>query len=56
MDDPYWQQFFERNYRQTDRYKHPSAMAWDHKEHGILGEILDIKKLEKRMRNLDSLM
>lgn len=56
MDDPYWQQFMERNYRVTDRYKHPSVMAWDHKEHGIMGEIFDMKKLEKRMRSLESLM
>jgi len=52
-DDPYWQQFFERNYRLTDRYKYPSSMAWDHKEYGIVGEIFDMKKLEKRMRDDD---
>jgi len=54
MDDPYWQQFVERNYRVTDRYKFPSAMAWDHKEHGIVGEIFDMKKLEKRISQMDS--
>lgn len=46
LDDPYWQDYFARNYRAQDRYKLPSAMAWDHKEHGLLGELIDFKKLE----------
>jgi hypothetical protein len=22
-------------------------MAWDHKEHGLIGEIIDLKKMER---------
>jgi hypothetical protein len=56
MDDPYWQDYFARNYRAQDRYKLPSAMAWDHKEHGILGEIIDFKKVEENRRALAEYM
>ena len=45
MDDPYWQEFYERNYRSQDKYKLPSEYAWDYKEHGFIGEIIDMKKL-----------
>jgi len=50
LDDPYWQDYFARNYRAQDRYKLPSAMAWDHKEHGLLGELIDIKKMEENRK------
>jgi hypothetical protein len=50
LDDPYWQDYFSRNYRAQDRYKLPSAMAWDHKEHGIIGEIIDMKKFEQNRK------
>lgn len=50
MDDPYWQKFFEKNYRIEDQYKLPSAHAYDHKEYGILSEILDIKKIEQNLK------
>lgn len=50
MDDPYWQQFFEKNYRIEDQYKLPSIHAYDHKEYGIYSEIVDVKKLEQNMK------
>ena len=50
LDDPYWQDFFARNYRAQDRYKLPSAMAWDHREHGIIGELIDVKKMEENRK------
>jgi hypothetical protein len=53
MDDPYWQEMYARNYRQADRYKLPSAFAWDHQEGGILGETIDIKELAKKRSMLD---
>ena len=46
-DDPYWRDFFERNHRAQDHFKLPSAVAWNHKEDGILGELFDLKKLRK---------
>ena len=46
-DDPYWQSLIEKNYRKQDHYKVPSAMAWDHKEHGLVGEIVDLKKMAR---------
>ena len=45
--DPYWRDFYERNHRAQDHFKLPSALAWDHKEDGILGELFDLKKLRK---------
>jgi len=50
LDDPYWQDYFARNYRAQDRYKLPSAMAWDHREHGLLGELIDVKKMEENRK------
>ena len=29
-DDPYWKEYIDRNFRAQDRYKIPSALAWDH--------------------------
>ena len=55
MDDPYWQEFMEKNYRSQDHYKLPSAMAWDYKEHGILDEIIDFKNLQSKMDKLNKL-
>jgi len=49
MDDPYWQDFIEKNYRSQDQYKVPSGMAWDFKENGIFGEIIDMKDLKNKM-------
>lgn len=47
MDDPYWVEYYRKNYRSQDFYKLPSVYAWDYKEHGIMGEIIDMKKLEE---------
>ena len=46
-DDPYWREYYERNFRAQDHFRFPSALAWDHKEDGIIGEIIDLKKLRK---------
>lgn len=54
-DDPYWVDFFEKNYRTQDRYKHPSAMEWDYKPNGIFDEIIDMKEFarkEERARHI----
>lgn len=53
MDDPYWQDFYERNYRSQDKYKLPSAYAWDYKEHGFIGELVDMKKLERQVKEFE---
>ena len=45
MDDPYWIEFYKKNYRTQDQYKMPSVYAWDYKEYGLLGELVDMKKL-----------
>ena len=52
-DDPYWQEMYERNYRAEDRYKLPSAFAWDHKQHGLLGEVIDLKGFERKSQLID---
>jgi len=45
--DPYWNSFYEKNFRAQDHHKLPSALAWEHKPDGILGEVLDLKKLRR---------
>jgi len=47
VDDPYWAQWMDKNYRREDNWRAPSAMAWDHKHNGILGEVLDFSRSEK---------
>ena len=47
-DDPYWEEFFAKNYKKEDNWRYPSYLAWDHKKYGILGEIIDMEALEKR--------
>lgn len=53
MDDPYWVQFMEKNYRAQDFYKIPSAMAWDYNPNGILDEVIDMKSLEKKVNQIN---
>ena len=50
LDDPYWQEFFAKNYRTQDKYKLPSAFTWDHRPSGILGEIFDMKQVSERVQ------
>ena len=50
MDDPYWQDFMQKNYRHQDVYKIPSGMAWDHHPRGIIDEIVDSKQLERKQQ------
>ncbi len=47
MDDPYWQDFISRNSGRTKQWKIPSHMAWDHKQFGIAGEVLDINRVRE---------
>lgn len=55
-EDPYWIDFFEKNYRTQDIYKLPSAMAWDYNPNGILDEILDFKELKRKAERARRLM
>ena len=56
IDDPYYQKLFENNNKIENRYRLPSALAWDHKEHGLLGEIVDVKDIMKKKASLDKLL
>ena len=47
VDDPYWAEFGAKNWRKEDNWRLPSVLAWNHKPHGILGEIIDMEKLKK---------
>jgi len=49
MDDPYWRDFYNKNYRSQDYHKQPSIYAWDYKENGFLDEIVDMKKLQRNI-------
>jgi len=42
LDDPYWVKFYENNYKREDNWRLPSALAWDHKPYGIIGEALNL--------------
>ena len=53
LDDPYWREFAERNHRHSDQHKWPSALAWDHEEHGLLGRVVDFKDLERQKAELN---
>lgn len=47
MDDPYWRDFISRNSARTQQWRIPSHMAWDHKQFGIAGEVIDFKKVRE---------
>jgi hypothetical protein len=42
MDDPYWREFMVKNSRREDIWRTPSMYAWNHKEDGLIGEVLDV--------------
>ena len=46
-DDPYWVEFAQKNYRREDNWRGPSVHAWNHRPKGILGEIIDVDRLDK---------
>jgi hypothetical protein len=50
IDDPYWRDMMDKNWRRADQWRLPSMMAWDHKPHGILDEIFDMKKMQEIMQ------
>ena len=54
MDDPKWQEFMARNAKREDQWRTPSALAWDHKPHGILGEVVDFERMRKEMESYAS--
>lgn len=56
LDDPYWKEFYERNHKATDHFRLPSALAWDYKEDGFIGELFDLKKLRKDAEYLSKKM
>ena len=47
IDDPYWQEFLSKNSKRHLSWKLPSVLAWDYKPHGIIGELIDMKQIEK---------
>jgi len=38
----------KKNYKREDNWRYPSMLAWDHKQHGIIGEVIDIEGMRKR--------
>ena len=48
IDDPYWQDFYAKNYRSQDRHKLPSSMAWDYKPNGVMDSIYDMNELARK--------
>lgn len=56
LDDPYWSEYYERNFRAQDQFRLPSALAWDHKQDGIVGEVVDLKTLRKNAEEARKLL
>ena len=46
-DDEFWREWAARNQWREDAWRMPSGLAWDHKPHGILGEIFEMDKIRK---------
>lgn len=49
IDDPYWEEFVRKNVARTQQWRLPSQFVWDHKEHGIVGEVVDVKKVRSNL-------
>ena len=56
MEDKYWRDLIDKNYRIQDSYKIPSAMAWDYNEYGIFDEMIDMKSMHKMAMKLDKMV
>lgn len=48
LDDPYWQEFMQKNRRREDLWRNPSIFAYRYKQYGMLGEIMDMHAIQKR--------
>lgn len=55
LDDPYWQDFIEKNSARTQQWRVPSSLAWNHKQNGIVGEVVDIKKIRENFQKMRQL-
>lgn len=55
MDDPYWTEYYQKNYRREDNWRLPSVLAWDHKPKGILGEIIDFDRMERVLKEAEEM-
>jgi len=51
-DDPYWQRMLDENSRRTQHWRVPSHLAWDHKPDGLVGEVLDMKKMRDNLAKM----
>jgi len=56
LDDKYWVNHIEKNFRKQDQYKLPSGYTWDHKKYGVIGEIVDLKSLERKEKLIGSML
>lgn len=50
MDDPYWAELMNKNQKRQHIWRTPSYLAWNHKPHGIIDEIIDMKKVMANMK------
>jgi len=46
----------EKNNRVQDRYKIPSALAWEHQEGGLLGSILNFTEINRKTKDFGRLL
>lgn len=47
MDDPYWQEFIDRNAGRSQQWRVPSHLAWNHKPYGIASELYDVSRVKE---------
>lgn len=50
LDDPALTLHYMKNRKRENHHKLPSLFAWDHKKHGLLGEVLDFDVIEKMQK------
>ena len=44
LDDPHFRESLMKNRKREDQWRNPSALAWDHKKFGLLGEVVDMAR------------
>lgn len=55
-DDPYWSDFLQKNYRRQHLWKVPSILAWEHKPYGIIGEVIDFKRIDDNAKRAEKII
>ena len=52
LDNPGLHAFYLKNRKREHHHKLPSMFAWDHKAHGLVGEIIDMDKVQRAQKEM----